>query len=73
MLGKLRSKATLESRQTALNNEMSALVRAAYDALPNEVDREFLAELANRITSGLKDDDSLEKARREEGWLGGTA
>jgi len=73
MLGKLRAKATLESRKTALNTEMSALVRAAYDALPNEVDREFIAELANRITAGLKDEASLEKSRREEGWLGGTA
>ena len=72
MLGKLRARASLESRRTALNDEMSALVRAANDALPNEVDREFIAELANRITSGLKDEASLEKARREEAWLGGT-
>jgi len=73
MLGKLRARATSESRKTALANEMSALVRAAYDALPNEVDRESIADLANKITSGLKDDVSLEKSRREEGWLGGTA
>lgn len=72
MLGKLRARATQESRRAALNNEMSALVRAAYDALPNEVDREFIADLANRITAGLKDEASIEKARRGEDWLGGT-
>lgn len=72
MLAKLRARAVLENRKAALDNEMSALVRAAYDALPNEVDREFIASLAKRITAGLEDEASLEAARSQEGWLGGT-
>ena len=72
MLGKLRARAVFDSRKTALDNEMSSLLRAAYDALPNEVDRESIATLANLINQGLQDEASLEKSRREEGWLGGT-
>lgn len=72
MLGKLRARAVLEARKTALDAEMSSLMRAAYDALPNEVDRESIAALANRINRGLQNEASLESARRDDNWLGGT-
>jgi uncharacterized membrane protein len=73
MLGKLRAKTRIETRKKALEIEMSSLVRAAYDALPSEVDREALAELATRISSGIIDAQAIEKSRHEESWLGGSA
>lgn len=73
MLGKLRARATLESRRKILESEISDLVRASYDALSNKVDREAIAALATDIASGLQDKASLEKARREQDWLGGSA
>lgn len=73
MLGKLRAKALTEARKKALEIEMSLLVKAAYDALPSEVDREALAELATDISSGLMDAHAKEKSRHEDSWLGGSA
>ncbi len=73
MLGKLHARATMESRKKVLETEISNLVRATYDALPNEVDREAIAALATKIAAALQNDVSLEKARQEQDWLGGSA
>lgn len=73
MLGKLRAKAKRKNQIQALDLEMSALVRAAYDALPNVVDRESIAALATQISAGLKDEITIETSRQNETWMGGSA
>lgn len=73
MLGKLRAKALTEDRQKALEEEISSLVRAAYDALPSDVDREAIADLATKIIASLESVSSLENARSNQAWLGGSA